>query len=102
MEHLVNIYVSNLDFNTSKEQLRNAFAAYGAVKTVSIAANRFTDQYRSVASVEMIDDQEGQNAVKCMNGRNLAGRRITAIDSKSKRLHGRSRNVEDRWWKRRV
>jgi len=102
VEHIVNIYVSNLDFNTSKEQLRAAFAAYGVVKTASIAAYRFTDQYRSVGSVEMIDDQEGQNAVERMNGRNLAGRRITAIDSRSRKLHGRNRNVEDRWWKRRV
>ena len=98
----MNISVSNLDFNTSKEQLGAAFAVFGEVKSVSIAADRFTDQYRSIGSVEMSDDQQGQTAIKRMNGRKVGGRRINAIDGKFRRLHGRESNVEDRWWKRRV
>jgi RNA recognition motif-containing protein len=98
----VNIYVSNLDFNTSKEQLGAAFSAYGSVKATSVLGDRFTDQYRSVGFVEMTDYHEGQNAVNCMNGRRLAGRRVTAIESKSRKLRGRNRNVEARWWRRRV
>jgi cold-inducible RNA-binding protein len=98
----MNIYVSNLDFNTSREQLRAAFSAYGSVKTASVLPDRFTDQYRGVGFVEMTDDHEGQNAMNCMNGRRLAGRRVTAIDSKLRKLRGRDSNVEARWWKRRV
>ena len=101
-KHVMNIYVSNLDCNMTREQLRAAFAIHGAVNAVSIVSDRCNRQYRSIGLVEMTDDQECQNAVQRLNGRMLAGRRIAAIDSQSKRIHSRGVNVEHRWWKRLV
>ena len=99
-EHVMSIYVSNLDCNTTKGQLRAAFAVHGAVNAVSIVSDRGNGRYGNVALVEMTDDQECQNAVQHLNGRMLAGCRIAAIDSQSKTIHSRGVNVESRWWKR--
>jgi RNA recognition motif-containing protein len=94
----MNIYVSNLDSKITPAQLRTAFAVHGAVNAVSIVSDRGS-RYRSVGLVEMTDDQECRNAVQRLNGRMLAGHRIAAIDSQSKRIHNRGVNFEDRWWK---
>ena len=98
-KHVMNIYVSNLDCNMSREQLREAFAVHRAVNSGSIVPDRCNSQYRSVGLVEMTDDQECQNAVQHLNGQMLAGHRIAAVDWQSKRIHSRGVNVEDRWWK---
>jgi hypothetical protein len=50
---MTNIYVGNLDFATSEDQLRTLFAAYGAVKTVTTVTDRDTGQPRGFAFVEM-------------------------------------------------
>jgi cold-inducible RNA-binding protein len=50
---MTNIYVGNLDFATSEDQLRTLFAEYGAVKTVTNVTDRYTGQPRGFAFVEM-------------------------------------------------
>jgi len=50
---MTNIYVGNLDFSTSEDQVRTLFAAYGAVKTVTAVTDRDTGQPRGFAFVEM-------------------------------------------------
>ena len=53
---MTNIYVGNLDFATTEDQLRTLFAAYGAVETVTIVTDRDTGQPRGLAFVEMRSD----------------------------------------------
>ena len=96
------IAVSNLDFNTSKEKLRAAFAVYGSVAPVLIDSARFTDQFRSLASVEMGIQHEATRAIDALNGSRVDGRRLSVRESSPKPRYGRRRHVEDRWWKRRV
>lgn len=50
---MTNIYVGNLDFSTSEDELQTLFAAYGAVKTVTTVKDRDTPQPRGFAFVEM-------------------------------------------------
>jgi len=96
------IAVSNLDFNTNKEQLRAAFAIYGNVTAVLIDSDRFTDQFRSLASIEMGIRPQGTRAIDALNGSRIDGRRLVVTESSPKPRYGRRRHVEDRWWKRRV
>jgi RNA recognition motif-containing protein len=58
----MDIYVSNLDCNTTRGQLRAAFAAHGAVKAVPVVTDRRTVRYRRLGLVELTDDQECHNA----------------------------------------
>ena len=65
---MTNIYVGNLDFTTSEDQLWALFAAYGAVETVTIVTDRDTGQPRGFAFVEMTSAGEAQDAIRTLNG----------------------------------
>ena len=70
----MNIYVGNLSYKASEEELRQAFAAYGQVSSVAIIKDAATGQSRGFAFVEMPDATEGQAAINGLNGKDLNGR----------------------------
>src|SRR6267154_2195862 len=65
---MTNIYVGNLDFVTSEDQLQTLFAAYGTVKTVTAVTDRDTGQPRGFAFVEMNNAEEARDAIRTLNG----------------------------------
>ena len=71
---MTNIYVGNLDFSTSEDQLQTLFAAYGAVKTVTAVTDRDTGQPRGFAFVEMTNAGDAQDAIRTLNGSVHGGR----------------------------
>ena len=83
---MTNIYVGNLDFSTSEDQLRTLFAAYGAVKTVTAVADRDTGEPRGFAFVEMTDAGEARDAICTLNGSVHGGRALTINEARPK-LH---------------
>lgn len=83
-----NIYVGNLDSQTTEEQLRSAFAAYGQVDKVSIVTDRDTGQRRGFAFVEMANDAEGTKAIAGLNGKTLGAQALTVNEARPKREGG--------------
>jgi cold-inducible RNA-binding protein len=83
---MTNIYVGNLDFATTGEQLRMLFAAYGAVETVTIVMDRDTGQPRGLAFVEMTSDGKAQDAIRALNGSVHGGRALIVNEARPK-LH---------------
>lgn len=79
---MTNIYVGNLDFTASEEQLRTLFAAYGAVKTVTIVTDRDTGQPRGFAFVEMISAGQAQDAIRTLNGSVHGGRTLMVNEAR--------------------
>ena len=73
-DRMKNIYVGNLDFNVSEDELRQAFAAYGQVDTVTILKDRDTGQPRGFGFVEMANDEEAEKAINGINGTQLGSR----------------------------
>jgi cold-inducible RNA-binding protein len=73
---MINIYVGNLDFATSEDELRALFEAYGAVKTVTIVMDRDTGQPREFAFVEMTSAGEARDAIRALNGSVHGGRAL--------------------------
>lgn len=71
-----NIFVGNLSFQTTEADLRTAFEQYGAVSRVSIMTDRDTGRSRGFAFVEMNDDQQGDDAINALNGKELDGRAL--------------------------
>ncbi len=65
---MTNIFVGNLSYQTSQDDLQAAFAAYGTVERVSIVTDRDTGQPRGFAFVEMTQPQEAQTAISSLNG----------------------------------
>jgi cold-inducible RNA-binding protein len=79
-----NIYVGNLDFNVSEDELRQAFAAYGQVENVTVLKDRDTGQPRGFGFVEMANDEEAEKAISAMNGYQLGARALNVNEARPK------------------
>ena len=79
-----NIFVGNLNFNTSEEQLRALFATYGQVDRVSILTDRDTGRSRGFGFVEMTNEAEAEKAIAALNGANLDGRTLNVNEARPK------------------
>ena len=79
-----NIYVGNLPFDATEDQLRGLFEAYGPVDKASIVTDRDTGQPRGFAFVEMTDDDAACKAMEALNGTNLGGRNLNINEARPK------------------
>jgi RNA recognition motif-containing protein len=78
----MNIYVGNLPFTASEDDVRQAFAAFGTVSSVAIIKDRETGQSRGFAFVEMPNNDEGNTAIMNMNGKPLKGRALKVNEAR--------------------
>ena len=90
------IFVGNLDFSATEDQIRTAFEAFGAVERVSVITDRDTGRSRGFAFVEMTDSGEADRAITGLNGTNLGGRAINVNEARPKTEGGGGRR-ERRW-----
>jgi cold-inducible RNA-binding protein len=81
---LTNIFVGNLSYQTTQEELYAAFAQYGAVERVNIVTDRDTGQPRGFAFVEMTDAREAETAIQQLNGAELNGRALNVNEARPK------------------
>ncbi len=79
------IYVGNLGFETSEQELREAFEAYGQVQDVSIIQDRDTGRSKGFGFLEMPTSAEAQAAIGALNGNEFAGRTITVNEARPRR-----------------
>jgi len=86
-----NIYVGNLDFNTTEDQLRTLFASHGQVQTVTVVQDRDTGRSRGFGFVEMPVDGEAESAIKALNGSVLDGRTLNVNEARPKTERGGQR-----------
>jgi RNA recognition motif-containing protein len=78
----MNIFVGNLPFTTTDQDLRQLFEPYGAVEAVRIMTDRETGRARGFGFVEMPDDGAAQTAIDALNGTSLAGRALTINEAR--------------------
>ncbi len=79
-----NIYVGNLSYNVTEDEVRSLFEAYGPVDRVSIVTDRDTGQPRGFAFVEMTDDDAAGKAMEALNGSKLGGRSLNINEARPK------------------
>ena len=84
----MNIYVGNLSFSTTEDQLRQAFAGFGEVKSVSIISDKFTGESRGFAFVEMPDKDAATAAINGLNGQELNGRKLNINEARPRTDRG--------------
>jgi len=89
---VINIFARNLDPTTTEAQLKEMFAAYGSVETVTIVKDRDTKQPRGFAFVEMTNNAEAQAAIKSLNGFRLNDRVIRVNEARPKAEHDPARD----------
>lgn len=78
------LYVGNLSFKTTEDDLRAAFAQFGSVTDIYVASDRMTGRPRGFAFVTLSSAQESQLAMEKMNGADLDGRALTVNEARPK------------------
>ncbi|HCF74645.1 MAG: RNA-binding protein [Proteobacteria bacterium] len=73
----MNIYVGNLSYNLTEDDLRALFAEFGDVTSAKLIMDRYTGQSKGFGFVEMSDDGAAQKAIDELNGRDVSGRSLT-------------------------
>ena len=84
-----NIFVGNLSFQTTEQDVRTLFEAHGSVDRVNIVTDRESGQPRGFGFVEMTNDAEGNKAIGSINGRDVDGRSLNVSEAKPKGEGGR-------------
>ena len=84
----MNIYVSNLSFNVTDEDLQDYFAEYGEVSSAKVIMDKFTGKSRGFAFVEMPDDAAAQKAIQELDGASVDGRTIGVSVAKPREDRG--------------
>ena len=84
----MNIYAGNLSNDTTDDDLRQAFEAFGQVSTATVIKDKFSGESRGFGFVEMPSKEEAQAAIDEMNGKDLKGRAITVNEARPRTEHG--------------
>ena len=84
------LYVGNLGYGVTDDQLREMFGAYGAVQTAQVITDRDTGRSKGFGFVEMGTDQEAAAAIDGMNGQMVDGRSLTVNEAKPKESRPRT------------
>lgn len=81
---MTNIFVGNLSFQTTQDELFAAFSQFGAVERVNIVTDRDSGQSRGFAFVEMTERRDAENAIASLNGADLNGRAMNVNEARPK------------------
>ncbi|HEV7699735.1 MAG TPA: RNA-binding protein [Pyrinomonadaceae bacterium] len=82
------LYVGNLSFNTSNQDLNDLFGTVGTVESANIIEDRETGRSRGFAFVEMASQAEGENAISQLNGKEVDGRALKVNEAKPRENSG--------------
>ena len=86
----MNIYVGNLSFEVSEENLRQAFESFGPVTSARIIKDKYSGQSRGFGFVEMLEQAQAQAAIKSLNGKELLGKQMSVNEARPRTNPGNS------------
>ncbi len=78
------LYVGNLPYNTSEEDLRTLFSQHGTVESVAVITDRETGRSKGFGFVEFADDNEARAAISGLSGQEFGGRALTVNEARPK------------------
>jgi RNA recognition motif-containing protein len=100
----LNIYVGNLPKSTNEEAVRELFSEHGKVGEIKLIKDQYSGDLRGFGFIEMLDKEEGQNAIKNVNGNELAGNRLVVNEARPRKDSSSNRggnggfnNSSSRW-----
>ncbi len=86
---MMNIYVGNLSYQASEEELRNTFSEFGEVASVKIIKDKFSGESRGFGFVEMAKREDAEKAIAQLDGKDLKGRILRVTEARPKTSHHR-------------
>ena len=89
----MNIFIGNLSYNVTEDDLRQAFEVYGQVASATVIKDEQSGRSKGFGFVEMPDQAEAQSAIAALNGQAFKGRTITVNEA---RAHAANRRGRDR------
>lgn len=81
----MNVYVGNLSYDLSEEDLKTAFEEYGEVTSAKIVSDRYSGRSKGFGFIEMTSDDEAKAAIEGLSGKELAGRAIVVNEARPRR-----------------
>ena len=90
------IYVGNISYDTTENDLRTLFAQAGEVKSVSVVTDRYTGQSKGFAFVEMASEQAAEASIQALTGKSVDGREIRVDKAKPRADRDDRRSTERR------
>ncbi len=84
----MNIYIGNLSYQATEDELRQAFENFGEVSSVNVITDKFTGDPRGFAFVEMPNQDEATAAISGLNGQDLGGRSLNVNEAKPRTDRG--------------
>ncbi len=88
----MNIYVGNLAYTATEETLKQLFEEFGQVTTAKIITDKFTGSSRGFGFIEMLSEEEGQQAITELNGKDFEGRNLTVNEARPRESRPPRRN----------
>ena len=85
----MNIYIGNLSFDTTDDELQELFAGFGEVDSVNIIIDKYSGRSRGFGFVEMPEKADGERAVQELNGNEFMGRAIRVNEARPREERGR-------------
>jgi len=92
----MNIYVGNLPFSASEDEVRDVFGAYGEVTSVALIKDKVTGKPRGFGFVEMPNNTEAQQAINELNGKDFKGRSLVVNPARPREDRGGRSSGQDR------
>jgi cold-inducible RNA-binding protein len=84
----MNLYVGNLPYRITEDQLREAFEEFGQVSSCTIIKDKATGQSKGFGFIEMSDSTEAEAAINGLNGRDLMGRKLNVNEARPRESGG--------------
>jgi RNA recognition motif-containing protein len=93
MEDCMNMYIGNLAYDVTENDLRDAFSEFGEVASVKIIIDKFSGRAKGFGFVEMPDNSEADQAIKALNGKVFNGRsiKVNQAEARGKRTRRKHR-----------
>lgn len=92
----VKLYVGNLPYSTTEDELREMFAAYGTVESVAVITDRDTGRSKGFGFVEMSTPEEAKAAMDALNGKDFGGRGLVVNEARPREERPRSNDGGNR------
>ncbi len=76
------IYVGNIAFNATEQDLREFFSEYGEIESLKIIKDNFTDRSKGFGFIEMADENDAKKAIETLNGKDFMGKALTVAEAR--------------------